>query len=162
MSNNTTTETTQLYDKIEAEIRGHKDICEVVIGKAAAATIPIQIGREKCNALIDTGASLCVMNYEYFRRTGGEMKDCDTIYNITDATGHSLEPVGALEATVHIGHNNYLIRFVVCKKLRRPCIIGVNFLQANRMTLKWTERGHLQVTAEREYSSFYRYLHEGY
>ena len=76
------------------------------------------------------------------------MKDYDTIYHVTDATGHSLEPVGALETTVKIGHNNYYIRFVVCKKLRRPCIIGVNFLQANRMVLKWTEKGHLQVTTE--------------
>ena len=90
------------------------------------------------------------MNYEYFRRTGSEMKDYDTIYNVTDATGHSLEPVGALETTIKLGHNNYLIRFVVCKKLCRPCIIGVNFLQANRMTLKWTEKGHLQVTAEED------------
>ena len=40
MSNNTAVETTHIYDKIEAEIRGHKYICEVVIGKAAAATIP--------------------------------------------------------------------------------------------------------------------------
>ena len=125
-------------------------MCEVVIGKAAAATIPLQIGREKCNALIDTGASLCVMNYEYFRRTGGEIKDYDTIYHVTDASGHSLEPVGTLETTVTIGHNDHLIRFVICKKLRRPCIIGVNFLQANWMTLKWTDKGHLQIAAERD------------
>ena len=44
------------------------------------------------------------------------MKDYNTIYNVTDAAGHSLEPVGVLETTIHMGANNYLIRFVVLQK----------------------------------------------
>ena len=48
------------------QIKGY--ITEVTVGSTKGATVPVQIGKSKCNALIDTGASKSVMSEEYFQK----------------------------------------------------------------------------------------------
>ena len=46
------------------QIKGY--VTEVTVGSTKGATVPVQIGKSKCNPLIDTGASKSVMSEEYF------------------------------------------------------------------------------------------------
>ena len=48
------------------QVKGY--ITEVTVGSTKGATVPVQIGSSKCNALIDTGASKSVMSEEYFQQ----------------------------------------------------------------------------------------------
>ena len=41
------------------QIKGY--VTKVTVGSTKGATVPVQIGKSKCNALIDTGASKSVM-----------------------------------------------------------------------------------------------------
>ena len=47
------------------QIKGY--VTEVTVGSIIGATVPVQIGKSECNALIDTGASKSVMSKEYFQ-----------------------------------------------------------------------------------------------
>ena len=46
------------------QIKGY--VTEFTVSSTRGATEPVQIGKSKCNALIDTGASKSVMSEEYF------------------------------------------------------------------------------------------------
>ena len=48
------------------QVKGH--ITEVTVGSTKGATIPVQIGNSKCNALVDTEASKSVISEEYFQQ----------------------------------------------------------------------------------------------
>ena len=41
-------------------------ITEVTVGSTRGATVPVQIGKSQCNALVDTGATKSIINEEYF------------------------------------------------------------------------------------------------
>ena len=59
-------------------IKGY--VTEVTVGSIKGATVPVQIGKSKCNALIDTEASKSVMSEEYFQEL--MLPDLRQIYNI--------------------------------------------------------------------------------
>ena len=46
------------------QIKGY--ITEVTVGSTRGATVPVEIGKSKCNALIDTGATKSIISEEYF------------------------------------------------------------------------------------------------
>ena len=46
------------------QIKGY--ITEVAVGSTRGATVPIQIGKSQCNALVDTGATKSIISEEYF------------------------------------------------------------------------------------------------
>ena len=48
------------------QVKGY--ITEVTVGSTKGATIPVQIGNSKCNALVDTGASKSAISEEYFQQ----------------------------------------------------------------------------------------------
>ena len=46
------------------QVKGY--VTEVTVGSTKGTTVPVQIGKSKCNALVDAGASKSVMSEEYF------------------------------------------------------------------------------------------------
>ena len=46
------------------QIKGY--ITEVIVGSTRGTTVPVQIGKSQCNALIDTGATKSIISEEYF------------------------------------------------------------------------------------------------
>ena len=46
------------------QIKGY--ITEVTVGSTRGATVPVQIGKSQCNALVDTGATKSIISEEYF------------------------------------------------------------------------------------------------
>ena len=105
------------------------------------ATVLVQIGKSKCNALIDTGASKSVMSEEYFQQL--MLPDLRQIYNIDikSASGSKIKTTGINTCTFSIGKHHYTFDFVVCKNLSRPFILGIDFLRQNLMDTCWTASG---------------------
>ena len=101
------------------------------MGSTKGATVPVQIGKSKCNALIDTGASKSVMSEEYFQEL--LLPDLRQIYNIDikSASGSKIKIIGITQCTFSIGKHSYTYDFVVCKNLSGPIILGIDCLRQN-------------------------------
>ena len=92
------------------------------MGSTKGATVPVQIGKSKYNALVDTGASKSMMSEEYFQQL--MLPDLKLIYNIDikSASGNKIKTIGVTQCTFSIGKHSYTYDFVVCKNLSRPFV----------------------------------------
>ena len=99
------------------------------MGSAKGATIPATFGQTKYNVLIDTGAMKSCMSQTYYQQLMlPSMRSIHT-YQVRSTTGSNLSPLGITECEFKIGKKGYKNDFVVCKNLRRPCILGIDFLR---------------------------------
>ena len=121
------------------QVKGY--ITEVTVGSTKGATIPIQIGNSKCNALVDTGVSKSVISEEYFQQL--MLPDLKQIYNIDikSASGNKIQMIGVTQCTFSIGKHSYTYDFVVCKNLSRPFILGIDFLRQHLIDTCWSPSG---------------------
>ena len=121
------------------KIKGY--VTEVTVGSTRGATVPVQIEKSKCNALIDTGASKSVMSEEYFQQL--MFPDLRQVYNIDikSASGSKIETTRITTCTFSIGKHHYTYDFVVCKNLSKPYILGIYFLRQNLIDTCWTPSG---------------------
>ena len=60
---------------------------------------------------------------------------------IRSATGRDLQTLGRAECTFTLGNRDYKMEFIVCRNLRRPAILGLDFLRQNRIGTTWTPTG---------------------
>ena len=111
------------------------------MGSTKGATVPIQIGNSKCNALVDTEASKSVLSEEYFQQL--MLPDLKQIYNIDikSASGNKIKTIGVTQCTLSIGKHSYTYDFVVCKNLSRPFILGIDFLRQHLIDTCWSPSG---------------------
>ena len=121
------------------KIKGY--VTEHTVGSTRGATVLVQIGKSKCNALKDTRASKSVMSEEYFQQL--MLPDLRQIYNIDikSASGSKIKTTGITMFTFSIGKHHYTYDFVVCKNLSRPFILGIDFLIQNIIDTCWTPSG---------------------
>ena len=112
-----------------------KYVTEVTVGSIKGATVPVQIGKSRCNALVDMGASKSVMSEEYFQQL--MLRDLKQIYNIDikSASGSKIKTIGITQCTFSIGKHSYTYDFVVCKNLSRPLILGIDSVSYTHLTL---------------------------
>ena len=71
----------------------------VSVGTTTDASVPIQVGNSKCNALIDTGATKSVISESYYRDL--MLPTPKQVYNIDvrSASGNRLKTMGITECT---------------------------------------------------------------
>ena len=115
---------------------------EITLSDSNSAIIPAEIAHEKCKVLIDTGASRSFMREDYFRKLEGA-KLMPTLRNvrIRSATGRDVQTLGRTKTQFKLGVTPYTTEFIVCRNLRRPAILGIDFLRKNRLGTTWTEEG---------------------
>ena len=113
----------------------------VSVGTTTDASVPIHIGKSKCNALIDTGATKSVISESYYRDL--MLPSPKQVYNIDvrSASGNRLKTMGITECIFSLGNQLYTCNFLVCKDLSRPIILGLDFLKANRIGTDWSNSG---------------------
>ena len=115
---------------------------EITLSDSKSAIIPAEIAHEKCKVLIDTGASRSFMREDYFKKLPN-VKLMPTLRNvrIRSATGRDVQTLGRTKAQFKLGVTTYSTEFIVCRNLRRPAILGIDFLRKNRLGTTWTEEG---------------------
>ena len=52
---------------------------------------------------------------------------------IRSATGRDVQTLGRTKAEFKLGVSTYSSEFIVCRNLRRPAILGIDFLRKNRL-----------------------------
>ena len=125
---------------------------EITLNNSKSAIIPAEIAQEKCKVLIDTGASRSFMREDYFRKIPNA-KLMPTLRNvrIRSATGRDVQTLGRTKIQFKLGVTTYASEFIVCRNLRRPAILGIDFLRKNRLGTTWTEEGKFAYKKEMTY-----------
>ena len=120
-------------------IKGYVTV--VSVGTPTDASVSIQVGNSKYNALIDTGATIGVMSETCYRSLmlPTPKQVCNT--DVRSASGTRLKTMGMTECAFSLGKQPYTYQFLVCKDLPRPIILGLDFLRANRIGTDWSKTG---------------------
>ena len=103
---------------------------EITLDNTKSAVIPARIAQEQCKVLVDTGASRCCIREDYFNKIPGTSLSLLKGVRIRSATGRDLQTLGRAECTFTLGDRDYKMEFIVCKNLRRPAILGLDFFKA--------------------------------
>ena len=114
---------------------------EITLDNSKSAVIPAKIAKEQCKVLVDTGASRCCIREDYFNKIPGTSLSLLKGVRIRSATGRDLQTLGRAECTFTLGNRDYKMEFIVCRNLRRPAILGLDFLRQNRIGTTWTPTG---------------------
>ena len=116
-------------------------VMEITLDNTKSAVIPAKIAQEQCKVLVDTGASRCCIREDYFNKIPGTSLSLLKGVRIRSATGRDLQTLGRAECAFTLGGRDYKMEFIVCKNLRRPAILGLDFLRQNRIGTTWTPTG---------------------
>ena len=114
---------------------------EITLDNTKSVVIPAKIAQEQCKVLVDTGASRCCIREDYFNKIPGTSLSLLKGVRIRSATGRDLQTLGRAECTFTLGNREYKMEFIVCRNLRRPAILGLDFLRQNRIGTTWTPTG---------------------
>ena len=95
-----------------------------------------------CKVLIDTGASRSFIREDYYRKLhNAKLMPMMRDVRIRSATGRDVQTLGKTRIQFKLGITTYTTEFIVCKNLRRPAVLGIDFLRKNRLGTTWTEEG---------------------
>ena len=115
---------------------------EITLSDSKSAIIPAEIAHEKCKVLIDTGASRSFMREDYFEKlSNAKLMPTLRDVRIRSATGRDVQTLGRTITQFKLGVTTYTAEFIICRNLRRPAILGIDFLRKNRLGTTWTEEG---------------------
>ena len=115
---------------------------EITLSNSNSAIIPAEIANDKCKVLIDTGASRSFIREDYYRKLhNAKLIPMMREVKIRSATGRDVQTLGKTKTQFKLRVTTYTSEFIVCKNLRRPAVLGIDFLRKNRLGTTWTEEG---------------------
>ena len=94
----------------------------------------------KINTLFNTGAMKSVMSWKMYQKL--KLNDLDTISipHVVGASGESLGARGRTKCEININGKIFYQAFIVCEHLKRPIILGRDFLIQNCIEISWTNQ----------------------
>ena len=83
--------------------------------------------------MIDTGATRSVLSETYYQSL--MLPHPRQVYNIDvrSVSGSKLRTSGVAECQFDLGEKPYNYQFIICKDLKRPCILGLDFLRTFKL-----------------------------
>ena len=69
---------------------------------------------------------------------------------VTAASGESIAPVGMVECSFTIGKNEFTHNFIICEKIRRSMILGLDFLRKHRIETGWSPQGKFILQSQNQ------------
>ena len=64
---------------------------------------------------------------------------------VRTASGSSLCPTGTVACDFKLGEQPFSFKFIVCRGLSRPCILGLDFLRKYKIGIGWSPTGKFQL-----------------
>ena len=64
---------------------------------------------------------------------------------VTSSNGSPIKVLGITKCPVTLGNEQYDHTFMVCRNIKRPMILGIDFLRKYRIGTNWTEKGEFQI-----------------
>ena len=119
----------------------------VEIDLSNTSTIPISIGTDIVNCLIDTGATINLMSNQYFKTNRSLTKLSvfnSKIMSAKIADGGKLSIIGCIYVPIVIAGKQFMVPFHVTQGLSCSVILGVHFLNAQNATIDFS-RSKLKI-----------------
>ena len=104
----------------------------------------------KINTFFDTGAMKSVMSWKMYQKLNLNDLDTASILHVVGASGESLGARGRTKCEININGRIFYQTFIVCKHLKRPIILGRDFLIQNCIGISWTKANTRQLTQNNE------------
>ena len=114
------------------------------------ADIPVKINENPTKALVDTGAYMSCISEASYYECGSPPLDSLCNLSVRSASGTDLLPLGMACCLVRLGDQEYQHKFIVCKKLTKRVILGIDFLRTNRIDMCWTNDGRFQLKKHKQ------------
>ena len=104
----------------------------------------------KINTLFNTGAMKSIMSLEMYKKL--KLKDLNTssVPHVVGASGESLGSQGRTKCKININGKTFYQPFIICEYLKRPIILGRDFLIQNCIGISWTKANTHQLTQNNE------------
>ena len=109
------------------------------------ATVPATLEHTLCNALVDTGTTRSCLSEEYYQQL--LLPGLKPVHKlqVRTASGSSLCPTGTITCDFKLGKQPFSFKFIVCRGLSRPCILGLDFLRKYKIGIGWSPNGKFQL-----------------
>ena len=88
-------------------------------------------------ALFDTGATCSCISYKTFQTIITNKKIINEKIRVVQADGHSLDPIGTVELDINLGKEQFKYKFIVCRNLKTPIILGLDFVECHKIGFDW-------------------------
>ena len=107
--------------------------------------MPATLEHTLCNALVDTGATRSCLSEEYYQQL--LLPGLKPVHKlqVRTASGSSLCPTGTVACDFKLGKQPFSFKFIVCRGLSRPCILGLDFLRKYKIGIGWSPTGKFQL-----------------
>ena len=89
------------------------------------------------SCLFDTGAEVSCMNVDTCTALGLLNSVSDTNTQVNMASGQDMGVLGHVMVTFKLGKQSFTHKFLVCRFLTRPFILGEDYLSKNCMRMEW-------------------------
>jgi hypothetical protein len=108
-----------------------------------------KINGQEVNALLDSGADLCVLRLDMYKKLqkGMSLKLNNSSEILRNASGKQLKVAGETLLTFQIGSQVLTQKCQVTSDIRVPFLLGTDFLVANDVRI-WLARGEVTVNGE--------------
>ena len=108
-------------------------------------TVPATLEHTLCNALVDTGMTRSCLSEEYYQQL--LLPGLKPVHKlqVRTASGSSLCPTGTITCDFKLGKQPFSFKFIVCRGLSRPCILGLDFLRKYKIGIGWSPNGKFQL-----------------
>ena len=88
-------------------------------------------------ALFDTGATCSCVSYKTFQMIINNKKIINLKIRVVQADGHSLDLIGTIELDINLGNEQFNYKFIVCRNLKTPIILGLDFAECHKIGFDW-------------------------
>ena len=114
-----------------------KEVFFINQGRTRGTTFKIDTGGYVFSCLFDTGAKVSCMNIETCTALGLLHNVSDTNTQVNTASGQDMGIIGHVMVTFKLGKQSFTHKFLVCRFLTRPFILGEDYLSKNCMRMEW-------------------------
>ena len=87
--------------------------------------------------MFDTGATCSCISYKTFQTIINNKKIINENIQVVQADGHSLDPIGTVELDINLGKEQFKYKFIACRNLKTPIILGLDFAEYHRIGFDW-------------------------
>ena len=107
--------------------------------------MPATLEHTLYNALVDTGATRSCLSEEYYQQL--LLPGLKPVHKlqVRTASGSSLCPTGTVTCDFKLGKQPFSFKFIICRGLSRPCILGLDFLRKYKIGIGWSPNGKFQL-----------------
>ena len=116
-----------------------KEVFIINTGKTKGTTFKIKVKDLTFSSLFDTGAQVSCIKYDTVAEMELLHQISDSSTCIRTANGQGVGVKGLILVNFKIGLCSFTHRFIVCKGITRPFILGEDFMSHHCFKLGWTD-----------------------